>query len=420
MWLGNPGRAASLEPVLPPGFTHQVIADGLEQPTAMAFAPDGRLFYCEQSGRVRVIKQGLLLEAPFVQVTTANVAEAGLLGIAFDPGFSSNQFLYVYYTVPDPDRHNRVSRFTANGDVALVGSEWTLLDLDGTTHTVHQGGALHFGPDGKLYIGVGEHAGGAESLSNHFGKILRINPDGTIPEDNPFYATTSGTYRSIWAFGLRNPFTFAIQPGTGRMLINDVGASNEEVNEGEAGANYGWPFLDGPAGLPGFKNPLYWYRTTPESCAITGGVFYNPARPLFPATYIGNYFFGDFCGLWIKRLDTNNVVRDFISNAAALGSQSGPIDLDVAADGSLYALLRAVPVGRIVRFGTTSRFLSVRALANGRVQARAVATADQDHVLESSIDLFRWQAVATNSSSNGELEFEVEPSGRQRFYRLRD
>jgi len=375
-----------------------------------------------------VIKEGVHLAAPFLQLTTPNVHEAGLLGLAFDPGFRSNQFLYVYYTVylvPGPDPHNRVSRFTADGDSVPGNSEQTIFEIDGGATNVfgHQGGAIHFGPDGKLYIAVGDHGYGtnAQTLARHWGKILRINANGTIPEDNPFTMTASGSQRAIWAIGLRNPFTFAIQPESGRMLINNVGNLTwEELNEGEAGANYGWPLLEGPAGLPGFKDPLYWYRNTAQSCAITGGVFYNPERPLFPAAYVGNYFFGDLCGLWIKRLDTNNVVLDFISGVAAVGSEGGPIDLDVAPDGSLYALLRAPSVGRIVRFGTTSRFLSVRALANGRVQARAVATAGQDHVLESSIDLFHWQPVATNSSSTGELEFEDEPSGGQRFYRLRD
>jgi glucose/arabinose dehydrogenase len=422
VWLAAGCSVSALaQPVLPPGFTHQIVADGLAQPTSMAFAPDGRLFYCEQGGRVRVIKDGLHLETPFIQVVTANAGESGLLGIAFDPGFSSNQFLYLYYTVPDPDRHNRVSRVTANGDTALAGSELALLEIDRNTETiVHQGGALHFGPDGKLYIAVGEHFGGSQSLSNHFGKILRINSNGTIPQDNPFYTTTTGTYRSIWAYGLRQPFTFAFHPITGRMLINEVGSSNnEELNEGEAGANYGWPFLEGPAGIPGYKDPIYWYRTSPQSCAIVGAVFYNPSRALFPAEYVGNYFFGDLCGLWIRRMDSNNIVRNFITGLTA-GPNGGPVDLDIAPDGSLYVILRAFTVGRIVRIGRESRLVSLHRSLNGRVDIQAVGATNHPHILEFSANLIDWQSIATNSSTNGELTFTDELPASQRFYRLKD
>src|SRR5207302_4938298 len=134
-----------------------------------------------------------------------------------------------YYTVATSPIHNRVSRFTAAGDVGIPGSEAIILELnDLSSATNHNGGAIHFGPDGKLYIGAGENANGANSqtLSNLLGKMLRINPDGTIPADNPFYNTAAGKDRAIWALGLRNPFSFAFQPGTGRMFIDDVGAGS--------------------------------------------------------------------------------------------------------------------------------------------------------------------------------------------------
>src|SRR5262249_39606229 len=154
---------------------------------------------------------------PFVSLTVDSSGERGLLGVAFDPNFASTQFVYVYYTATTPITHNRVSRFVANGDVAVPGSEAIILDLDalsGATH--HNGGAIHFGPDGKLYIGVGENANGAnaQTLDNLLGKILRIDGDGTIPSDNPFFDVTSGRNRAIWALGLRNPFTFAVRPGS--------------------------------------------------------------------------------------------------------------------------------------------------------------------------------------------------------------
>ncbi len=144
---------------LPAGFTETQIATGLSAPTAMAFAPDGRLFVCQQGGQLRVIKNGALLATPFLAVTTDPSGERGLLGIAFDPNFASNRFLYIYYTVASAPIHNRVSRFTANGDVAAANSEVVILELDNLSGaTNHNGGAMHFGGDGKLYIAVGENA----------------------------------------------------------------------------------------------------------------------------------------------------------------------------------------------------------------------------------------------------------------------
>src|SRR5687767_3266616 len=140
---------------LPAGFTESLIASGLNNPTAMQFAPDGRLFVCEQGGRLRVIKNGSLLSTPFLTVTVSSSGERGLLGVAFDPDFAVNQFVYIYYTATTPAIHNRVSRFTANGDTAVPGSETIILELNNlSTATNHNGGAMHFGPDGKLYIAV--------------------------------------------------------------------------------------------------------------------------------------------------------------------------------------------------------------------------------------------------------------------------
>src|SRR4051812_14474450 len=230
---------------LPSGFSERLIASGLASPTAMQFAPDGRLFVCEQGGRLRVIKDGVLLSAPFLTVTVASAGERGLLGVAFDPGFATNHYVYVYYTAVGPTVHNRISRFTATGDGAVAGSEAVIFDLDTlSTATNHNGGALAFGPDGKLYAAVGENANGqnAQSLGNVLGKMLRINKDGTIPTDNPFYATASGRNRAIWSLGLRNPFTFAFNPAGTEVFINDVGQNTwEEINDGLPGANYGWP-----------------------------------------------------------------------------------------------------------------------------------------------------------------------------------
>src|SRR6267142_2762459 len=325
--------------ILPTGFTETMIANGLSSPTAMDFAPDGRLFVCLQGGQLRVIKNGSLLATPFVTLTVDSAGERGLLGGTFDPNFSANNFVYVYYTVPGSPAHNRVSRFTASGDVATPGSEFVLLNLDNLSSAGnHNGGAIHFGPDGKLYIAVGENANGSNSqtLANLLGKVLRINADGTIPTDNPFF-NTAGARKEIWALGLRNPFTFAFQPGTTRLFINDVGQSTwEEIDDGIAGSNYGWPTTEGPTSDPRFRAPLLAYghgSSSTTGCAIAGGTFYNTATVQFPASYVGKYFFADLCTGWIRVLDpSNNTAADFASGI------SSPVDLKVAADGSLYYL----------------------------------------------------------------------------------
>ena len=191
--------AATLQAAtLPAGFSETVITSSLSNPTAMAMAPDGRIFVCQQGGALRVIKNNALLTTPFVTLTVNADGERGLLGVAFDPDFLTNHYVYVYYTATTPAIHNRVSRFTANGDVAAAGSEAVLLDLPNLNATNHNGGAIHFGADGRLYIAVGENAVSANSqtLTNPLGKLLRINSDGTIPTDNPFYGSTTGTSRA--------------------------------------------------------------------------------------------------------------------------------------------------------------------------------------------------------------------------------
>ena len=322
---------------LPAGFTETEIS-GLSNPTAMEIAPDGRIFVCQQGGSLRVIKNGALLATPFITLNVDPNGERGLLGIAFDPNFATNNFLYLYYTVPIDPRHNRVSRFTANGDVVVPGSETIIMELENlTSATNHNGGGLHFGPDGKLYVAVGENAtaSNAQTLSNRLGKMLRINADGSIPTDNPFFNQAVGNNRSIWAFGLRNPFTFAFQPGTGRMFINDVGQNTwEEINDGIAGSNYGWPDSEGPTSNPAFRAPLFAY-THAFGCAIAGGAFYNPATVQFPPSFVGKYFFADLCGGWIHFFEpATGTVSDFASGISL------PVDLKVGADGSLYYLSR--------------------------------------------------------------------------------
>jgi glucose/arabinose dehydrogenase len=330
-------EAEAAAAVLPSGFSESLVANGISSPTAMAFAPDGRLFVCQQDGTLRVIKEGTLLPAPFVSLTVNASGERGLLGVAFDPNFAMNHFVYVYYTATTPTIHNRVSRFTANGDVAVPGSETIILELETlTSATNHNGGALHFDTDGTLLIAVGDNANGANSqtLENRKGKMLRIDADGSIPTNNPFYLQATGVNRSIWALGLRNPFTFDIR--NGRMFINDVGQNTyEEINDGIAGSNYGWPNSEGPTTNPEHRAPLFYYDHSTGGCAITGGAIYAPDTGQFPASYLGKYFFADYCAGWIRVFDPSaGTASGFATGISA------PVDLKVGPEGSLYYIAR--------------------------------------------------------------------------------
>jgi glucose/arabinose dehydrogenase len=350
-------ESRTLFATLPAGFSEDVVATDLAGPTAMAFAPDGRLFIAEQDGALRVIKNNQLLETPFVKLTVDSWIERGLLGIAFHPKFHRKPYVYLYYTVPGDQNtpaHNRVSRFRASGDVAAQGSEQPILDLDPLTGAPnHNGGAIHFGPDGRLYIATGENNNGdnAPSLSTRLGKILRINADGSIPPDNPFYTRASGDNRAIWAIGLRNPFSFAFDRASNRMLINDVGQRTwEEINEGIASANYGWPATEGPTTRRRVRAPVFAYRhgigpTTGE--AIVGSAFYSPNLRTFGKRYAGDYFFADLASGWIRRLDP--------ATGQIVGFATGievPVALEVNnADGALWYLARGSGnnTGHVVR-----------------------------------------------------------------------
>lgn len=396
---------------LPTNFIETQFASGLTNPTAMTFAPDGRLFVCQQGGQLRVVKNGALLATPFVSLTVDSNGERGLLGVAFDPNFATNNFVYVYYTATTPAVHNRASRFTAsvaNPDVAAAGSEVTILDLNNLSGaTNHNGGAIHFGPDGKLYIAVGENANPAnsQSIGNLLGKILRINSDGTIPADNPtafggIAGSPSGINRAIWSVGLRNPYTFTFQPGSGRLFINDVGQSTwEEINDGIAGSNYGWSICEGVCSPPNanFRNPLFQYghgSSATTGCAITGGAFYNPTTVNFPSDYVGKYFYAEFCTGWIRRFDPATST----DTAFATGASS-PVDLIVTADGSLYYLARGAGAVFRVRYnGPTGTF--------GEVIGRVTNSSDGSPVSGAVIRLTGTQNRKTITDANGNYRFD--------------
>jgi glucose/arabinose dehydrogenase len=366
-WCIPPASGANL----PNNFSEFAITGPhlISRGTTFEFSPDGKLFVLEQDGTIEVFAGAgatawTRLQEDFFANTPLNVdgsSERGLLGIAFDPNYLANRYVYVYYTRAGLTPRNRIVRYTANanGDLALVGSATTIMNLEPLSAGNHNGGAMHFGPGGRLFVAVGDNAdpSNAQSIGNRLGKILRINPDPAhpIPGNNPssidgIAGTPTGQDRAIWCAGLRNPYTFAFKPGTNIMYINDVGEAGwEEINVGAAGANFGWGLTEGPfnqRAFPDFKRPLVYYHHENASLsfpanngfrgrAISGGAFYVTDNPTFPVNFHGDYFFAEYIDGWIRRYDpVEHSVKRFASNIA------GPVDLRVGSDGALYYLAR--------------------------------------------------------------------------------
>jgi glucose/arabinose dehydrogenase len=381
---------------LPTGFTEAAVATGLSRPTAIEFAPDGRLFVLEQAGNVELVRpDGTTWTALHLNVDSQG--ERGLLGIAFDPAYGSNHFVYLYYTNPGAGgapwatgEHNQLSRFTVNDSDPtrpVFMNEAPILDWDNlSTATNHNGGAIHFGLDGMLYADAGDNAqtftqGGntyrvSQTLTDLLGKQLRIDvgafnrgiatrDDTTvghlIPADNPFVGRASGIDQLIYALGLRNPFTFAVQPGTGTIFINDVGENTwEEIDRSIAGGNYGWSggntdgFGQTPPGPGTYYDPVLAYNHTGGPAgggiAIVGGTFYDPASPQFPASYVGKYFYEDLGAGWIRLFDPANpgtASNPDTSSPFASGITGNLIDLKVDQVGNLYYLTGSGTVEKI-------------------------------------------------------------------------
>lgn len=375
------------------GFSEFLVVSGLRQPTTMEFLPDGRILVAEKGGNLRVVKNGALLPQSFLQVSVKTDGERGLLGVAVDPEFNTNRFVYIYYT--DSGRSvNRVVRYTAdasNPDIAAGGSQSVILDNIPSQAGYHNGGALHFGPDGKLYIAVGEgHTpSNSQSLNTIAGKLLRINKDGSIPEDNPFYQSTTGVNRSIWAYGLRNPFTFAINSTNGKIFVNDVGGGSfEEINDIQKGGNYGWPTCEGTCNR-GFLNPIHAYGRN-VGRAITGGVFYNGGN--YPPEYSGNYFFADYLGNWIKKLNpANNQVANFVTGL------SSPVDLRVGANGQIYYLSYSKGSIYRIQYGTGTNPTRAVTSVPEATSIQAVINIPADGAKYNAGDNINYEGTATDS-----------------------
>jgi glucose/arabinose dehydrogenase len=348
------------------GYTETTVASGFglgtmlnARPSGLALTSDGRALIAKANGQILVVQNGVTLATPALTIDVLNSADRGLVDVAIDPNFSSNGFVYVYYQDPDPSGttfQSRLSRFTMTGNTIAPASEVVLKEMPAvpvSTSIYHMGGGITFGADGKIYLGVGDHllsGNPAHNLGSFFGKILRLNPDGTAPLDNPF-VSTPGALGEIYAYGVRNPFSIEAQTGTGRLLVNDVGDETaEEINDLASGANFGWNGCEGPCADPSAVNPLYSYahnQALPRcSGAVVGGTFSDTLGAGFVAD---SYYFADYCSETIRRINLTGTITEsplatgvgaVIATAAAPGG--GLYYLTLANDGSLVHI-SAVP-----------------------------------------------------------------------------
>lgn len=361
--------AGRLEAVtLPAGFADTLVAS-VASPTALAFTPDGRLLITTQPGSLYVYQNGALLTPAALALDPNSVCtdiERGLLGVAVDPDFATNHFIYTYYTIRAPGRRcggsgsfNRVVRYTLPDSNAIdPASGHVLVDNIPAWAGNHNAGDLHFGPDGDLYISVGdsgcridgsglcaEENNNARFLNYLTGKILRIAKDGGIPPDNPYAGAPdgrrcgdpagrppgTGPCVETYAWGLRNPFRFSFKPGTGTFYINDVGQDTwEEIDVGQKNADYGWNVREGhcvtasstncPPPPAGMTDPIFDYNHTTGCTGITGSAFVPDG--VWPADYDGVYLFADYvCGKIFRLADTPSG-HTWVDFATGLGESS--------------------------------------------------------------------------------------------------
>jgi aldose sugar dehydrogenase len=341
------------------GFSEEPVVTGLGFPVSIAFAPDGRLFFTERfSGKVRLIadptstKPHLLPDAVYQFGPVSTFFERGLLGLALDPDFKKNGYLYVYYShrgrdsKADPYRH-RLMRITVHGDrgespVALLDS----LPIGSPAEFGagnHNGGSLAFGPDGKLYLTIGDLATprNSQDLDSFAGKMLRLNPDGTAPTDNPFYdpKRPAAPRSYVYALGLRNSFDFTFEPGPpgkARLFATENGpATNDELNIIQPGKNYGWDEerVSGIRNKQGYVDPILVYHRT---IAPTGIVFYTGTR--YPEVFRGKLFFTDWNEGHIRMatFTGKDAIAAVSVNDEVFRHRGGVVDLVMGPDALLY------------------------------------------------------------------------------------
>ena len=351
----------------------QPVASGLSSPVHLASPPnDARLFIVEQPGRIRIVQNGQLLAAPFLDITAKvrDGGEQGLLSVAFHPQYATNRHFYVYYT--DNNGDLQIERYTAQQGSPNVADPASVVPIINIPHPInpnHNGGQLAFGQDGFLYIGTGDGGGAGDQPNNAqnrnvlLGKLLRldVNPASqaaySIPATNPF-VNQAGMRGEIWAYGLRNPWRFSFDRVGNMLYIGDVGqGSKEEINavsRTEGGVNYGWRITEGTGCFPsamtlcnknGLTLPVHEYDTGPAgTCAVTGGFVYRGSA--IPAV-AGLYFFSDYCsgGLRSFRL-VNGAATEVREWSVATGGAITSFGED--SSGEIYVLSHSGSVRKLI------------------------------------------------------------------------
>lgn len=404
---------------VPAGFKTETIAEGLNAGAALTVGPDGTVFLAEQTGHIRLIREGVLMEAPLLDLSARVDThwERGLIGLQLHPEYPKQPYLFVVYVTKEPYTHHVISRFTLNDDKAdeekilFVGDDQAY--LGGSQPGGHQGGPIRFGPDGCLYIGIGEQTEdqASQSMETLQGKVLRLNIDGSIPEDNPFYATAQGKYRSIFALGIRNPFGLAFKPGTDRLFEADIGKSSfDEVNEIKAGRNYGWPLAEGFSDDPALENPIHAYPPA-IGRSICGSVFY-PEGGDFPNPWKGKLFITDWAANWVKAIDVDapETLIDFGTGF------NNPVAIEVAPDGALWVLNRGTRWRDNKKFRHNSSFLTRISYVGGDYVEGADVRYPQDLA-----EAGAWSAAMPYRLGEGFVGFEMnspawKPGVRSRYW----
>ncbi len=306
----------------------ETVAENLEIPWEIAFAPDGKIFFTERPGKLRVIEEGKLNPEPVISIDVSR-GEGGLLGLALDPNFKENHYLYLHFTYSEfLSTFNKVVRFTEKD--SQLSDEMVLIDqIPGGPF--HDGGRIKFGPDDKLYITTGDagNANLAQDLNSLAGKILRINRDGSIPDDNPF------TNSPIFSYGHRNPQGLDWHPTSKILVASEHGSSaHDEINVVEAGKNYGWPLIVGDEKRPEFENAIL--HTGDETWAPSGAVFYTSDNV---PKWKGKYFIATLRGNHLRMLDLDIEKNQVISSESLFSNTFGRLrDASMGPDGNLYLL----------------------------------------------------------------------------------
>ena len=341
----GPSRAA--EDPGPANVRLVTVASGLEHPWGLAFLPDGRFLVTERPGLLRIVGRDGRVGPPLAGVPKVDaVNQGGLLDVVLDPGFAKNRMVYLSYTEPREGGNGTTVARGVLGEAGLSGVQVIFRQLPAMSGGHHFGSRLVFARDGTLFVTLGDRGSGrdqAQTLDNHIGKIVRINPDGRVPSDNPFVGR-KGALPEIWSYGHRNVQGAALHPATGELWANEHGPKGgDELNRDRAGLNYGWPLAtygveysgksisDSPT-APGIEAPVHYWV---PSIATSGLLFYTGDR--FPK-WQGNAFVGGLASQQVSRLelDGNRVVREEVLFKGVLNQRVR--DVEQGPDGYIYLL----------------------------------------------------------------------------------